>query len=103
MMEKGLIPPHGGKLVNLMAAETDRSRLEAESKKMPRIKLPEREQCDLELLATGAMSPLMTFMGEKDFHSVCDNMKLSGGLPWAVPITVSVDKMTGDKLPIGGP
>lgn len=69
---------------------------------MPRLKLPERECCDIELLGIGAFSPLDGFMGESDFHSVCDNMRLAGsGLPWSVPITCSTDSAAAEKLKVG--
>lgn len=100
-MSIGLIPPHGGKLVDLIVNDARKSALQQAAAKMPHVKLPEREQCDLELLAVGAMSPLTRFMNDADFHSVCDNMKLANGLPWTVPITCSVDKATADKLELG--
>jgi sulfate adenylyltransferase len=102
MSAEGLILPHGGKLVNLVVDAAKRGKLESEAKGLPRIKLPEREQCDHELLAIGAMSPLRGFMGEAEFHSVCDDMKLANGLPWSIPITCSADKATADKIDIGG-
>ena len=101
MSKKGLIPPHGGELVNLVVSEARRRELEKAAAKLPRVVLPEREQCDLEMLAVGAMSPLTGFMSEADFHSVCDNMRLANGLPWGTPITCSVDTATADKLEIG--
>ena len=42
---------------------------------------------DVELLATGAYSPLEGFMGEADYRGVLHNMRLANGLPWTVPIT----------------
>lgn len=101
MSEHGLITPHGGKLVNLLVSESRRAALAASTEKMTKIRLPEREQCDLELLAVGAMSPLTRFMSDADFHSVCDNMKLASGLPWTVPVTCSVDKATAEKIDLG--
>jgi len=103
MSEKGLIPPHGGKLVNLIGSEARRRELEVAARKMPRIKLPEREQCDLELLAVGAMSPLTTFMDDADFHGVCERMRLASGLVWSMPVTCSVDKATADRIDLGQP
>lgn len=102
MTQRGLIPPHGGKLVNLIVDDATRAQLARDAEKLPRIALPEREQCDLELLAIGAMSPLTTFMSERDFHRVCDEMRLASGLPWSVPITCSVDPQTAETLPKGG-
>ena len=101
MPHEGLIAPHGGTLVNLVADGARRTALEKTAAAAPRIKLPEREQCDLELLAVGAMSPLTGFMGAADFTSVCEKIRLASGLPWSVPITCSVDKVTADKIEIG--
>ncbi len=101
MSEKGLIAPHGGKLVNLVVSGGRKAELEKAAPKMKRIRLPEREQCDLELLACGAMSPLTTFMSDADFHGVCDNMRLASGLPWSMPVTCSVDKATADGIDLG--
>ncbi len=104
MSEKGLIPPHGGHLINLIVTDAgQRAKWENEAKSAPRIKLGEREQCDLELLAVGAMSPLRGFMGQADFHDVCDKTRLANKLPWSVPVTCSVSKATADKLELGRP
>ncbi len=101
MSKKGLIPPHGGELVNLVVSDSRRAELEQQAATLPKIKLQDREQCDLELLAVGAMSPLTGFMNEADFHAVCDQMRLASGLPWSMPITCSVDRATAEKLEIG--
>lgn len=103
MSDKGLIPPHGGKLVNLIVSEARKKELEAAARAMPRVKLAEREQCDLEMLAVGAFSPLTTFMNDADFHGVCDRMRLASGLVWSMPITCSVDNATASKLELGRP
>jgi sulfate adenylyltransferase len=101
MSKTGLIPPHGGNLVNLVVSAARRRELEEAAANMARIALPDREQCDLELLAVGAMSPLTGFMNEADFHSVCDRMRLANGLPWGTPITCSVATKTADALEVG--
>lgn len=101
MSKHGLIAPHGGTLKNLVVESTQAANLEQTASRLPRIQLGEREQCDLELLAVGAMSPLDGFMGEADFHAVCDEIKLANGLPWPAPITCAVDQATADKIEIG--
>ncbi|MBK9121083.1 MAG: sulfate adenylyltransferase [Phycisphaerales bacterium] len=101
MSATDLIAPHGGALVNLCVEGPRRADLESSATDLPRIRLPEREQCDLELLAIGAFSPLRGFMGSADFHRVCEEMRLSGGLPWSVPITCSVDAATAQHIETG--
>ena len=101
MSKQGLIAPHGGVLVNLVVSDARRAELEKMAAGLTRIALPDREQCDLELLAVGAMSPLTGFMNEADFHGVCDNMRLASGAVWSMPITCSVDPATAEKIAIG--
>jgi sulfate adenylyltransferase len=102
-MEHGLIPPHGGSLVNLVVDDTRAAELKTQAPKLTPITLGEREQCDLELLAIGAFSPLRGFMGAADFHGVCDRKQLAGGLPWTVPITCSVAAAAAERITVGQP
>jgi sulfate adenylyltransferase len=81
------IAPHGGQLVDLR----DSSAGDDEARPLPKVALGPREQADYEMLVTGAMSPLTGFMVEKDYTSVLDEMRLSSGLVWSIPITLSVD------------
>ncbi len=102
-MSCGLIPPHGGTLINLVVEDARRAELEQQSAQMPRIRLPEREQCDLELMAVGAYSPLTGFMNEADFRSVCERMRLADGTVWSMPVTCSVPRETAGRIEIGQP
>ena len=81
-----LITPYGGTLVNLMAAVEV-----ADAAALPSIQISERSQCDLELLATGAFSPLDRFMSQADYRSVLDRMRLGNGTVFPIPITLPVD------------
>ena len=87
----GTIPPHGGELVDLVLAGPDAERAAEEAGQLPKLPLGPREVADLEMLATGALSPLVGFMAEKDYRGVLDEMRLAGGLVWSIPITLSVD------------
>ncbi len=101
MSQPGLIAPHGGTLVNLIAPADKTAALQREAQSLMRIKLGEREQCDLELMAIGGFSPLTGFMGERDFHSVCDRMRLTAGLAWSVPIVCPVAKDVAERISVG--
>jgi sulfate adenylyltransferase len=85
------IPPHGGELLDLRLAGKDAEQAAQEAPQFPKMPLGPREAADLEMLATGALSPLSGFMGEKDYRSVLDDMRLASGLVWSLPITISTD------------
>ncbi|MED1471032.1 sulfate adenylyltransferase [Bacillus salipaludis] len=87
--------PHGGKLVNRINLNTpiDLSNHVVELDKMA--------LSDLELIANGAYSPLEGFMVKADYDSVVQNMRLSNGLPWSLPITLAIDRIKAMELNIG--
>jgi len=84
-----LVAPHGGKLVNRVLDSKAAEATKAAAKSYKQVTLSPREQGDLELLAIGGFSPLTGFMGEKDFKSVCSNMRLANGLVWPIPVILS--------------
>jgi sulfate adenylyltransferase len=94
------IAPHGGKLVDLLVPERDRDKLADEARNFPKLVVKERELSDLEMLAVGALSPLTGFQGEADYDSILSTIHLSNGLPWTIPVTLS---LTDDEAKrIGG-
>ena len=62
------------------------------------VRLSERAVCDLELLATGAFSPLDRFMGQADYRRVLDEMRLSNGYIFPIPVTLPVDPASDIRL-----
>ncbi len=84
-----MIPPHGGRLVDRIASGEERGQLAGEADTLPRLQLNQRELADLEMIATGAMSPLEGFMSEPDYRSVVDSMRLANGLVWSIPVVLS--------------
>jgi sulfate adenylyltransferase len=92
------IPPHGGTLVNLVAPQNEAAREAAEAQHLPKIAMGRRELSDLEMMAVGALSPLTGFMGEKDYRSVLEEMHLENGLPWTIPVTLSVDEAEAKRI-----
>ena len=86
-----LVPPYGGTLINLLAIGDEREELIKKAVSLPSIQLSQRSQCDLELLATGAFSPLDSFMGKADYSSVLENMRLEDETLFPIPITLPID------------
>lgn len=86
-----LIPPCGGALVNLQVSAEETGELLARANTLPAIRLSERSLCDLEMLATGAFSPLKTFMGRADYRRVLDEMRLANGHIFPIPVTLPVE------------
>ena len=96
-----LNPPHGGRLVDLMVGPERAAELKAASRDWPSWDLTPRQVCDLELLLNGGFSPLVGFMGQADYDSVCASMRLSGGALWTMPITLDVTRGAGGTAAAG--
>ena len=94
-----LITPYGGQLVNLLVAPEALEELTAYASRLPSIRLSDRAVCDLEMLAVGAFSPLDRFMGQADYQSVLDNMRLVNGYIFPLPITLPIE--AEDEVEIG--
>lgn len=76
--------------MNLVVSPSEREELTAFTSHLPSLQLSERSVCDLEMLATGAFSPLDRFMGQEDYQRVLDEMRLTDGQVFPIPITVSL-------------
>lgn len=87
---EGLIKPHGGTLVSRILEGKEREDAAQRASGLKKIHLTDREISDLEMISIGALSPLEGFMGSEDYHSVMDTMHMKNGLPWTIPITLSV-------------
>jgi sulfate adenylyltransferase len=99
-MTSQLVPPHGGKLRPLLLEGEDRKQNLGKANMLPKIRLSSRETSDLIMMATGAFSPLNGFMGKDDYENVVENMQLSNGILWPIPITLSVTKKQAESLPL---
>jgi len=85
-----IIEPYGGTLVDLLEAGSSSLELKARADTLPSIQLTERSVCDLELLAVGAFSPLDRFMARADTERVIEEMRLTDGRLFPMPITLPV-------------
>src|SRR5439155_26642795 len=100
-MSNGLIAPHGGALIINMAGESERAALQERAGSLPQFEVGSRQLADLEMLAMGAYSPLGGFMTRADYLGSVNDMHLSNGLPWSVPITLSVSTEQASALKEG--
>ncbi len=88
-----LVVPHGGELVERTGERPES--VEA----LETFRLTPRELADLEMLASGALSPLTGFMGRDDYERVVEEMRLAGGLPWALPVCLAVSEApSGERV-----
>jgi sulfate adenylyltransferase len=99
-----MIAPYGGRLVDLVADAEARPRLAEQIGRLPSIQLSPRAVCDLELLATGALSPLDRFMGQADYRRVVEEMRLADGTVFPIPVTLPLAEGTlGETIRVGQP
>jgi len=91
----------GGELVDLAAAPSERAALGKHAAGLPTVALSARDLADLEMLASGAFSPLTGFMGEADYVRSRDEMRLASGIPWSIPITLGVEEAVARGLKKG--
>ena len=96
-----LIAPHGNELIDLVAAPARAAELKAHSREWPSWDLTPRQLCDLELLLSGGFSPLKGFMSKADYEGVRDNMRLTSGVLWPMPITLDVKEEFAKSLTPG--
>jgi sulfate adenylyltransferase len=90
--------PHGGRLIDrVVKHQGEIEQIEEDARRLPSLELDERELSDLEMIATGAFSPLEGFMTRRDYLSVLEFSRLDSGLPWTIPITLATDGETARR------
>lgn len=95
------IAAHGGQLINRIATPAQRQEFLGMADSLPRVQMNERTTSDLVMIAIGGFSPLTGFMEQVDYESVVESMYLSNGLPWSIPITLSVTEEVAAPLQEG--
>ena len=101
-MSIGLISPHGGQLVNRKLDGAGRQDAFEQAHALPRITLSQRNIADIECIATGVYSPLTGFVNEDEYTSIVDNMRLTSGLAWSIPVTLQIAESEAGKCNVGG-
>lgn len=101
MIHPDSITPHGGTLINRIATSQQQAEFLDKAEYLPRVQLDERAVSDLDLIAIGGFSPLTGFMEQADYDRVVNEMHLANGLPWSIPITLSVSAEVAEPLKEG--
>lgn len=95
------IAPHGGELINRELTGAERQAWLDKAPSLPKLQLSAWSLSDLELISIGAFSPLTGFMGQKDYLSVVNDVRLDNGLVWSIPITLPVTAAEAETYPVG--
>ena len=96
-----LVPPHGSEsLKPLLVPETERAEELKRAEGLKKVPMTSREVSDVLMLAMGAYTPLDGFMNEADWRGSVVDMKLSNGVFWPIPITLSTTRDIADSIHI---
>lgn len=94
-----LVPPHGSNTVEpLLIPEVERAEEHKRAESLKHVPLDSRAVSDVLMLAMGAYTPLVGFMGNDDWRGSCLDMKLTSGVMWPIPITLPVNKDLADSV-----
>lgn len=100
-LDDALIPPYGGSLVQAFVHEHEQHELRERLPQLKRVDITARELVDLEMIASGAYSPLTGFMDRHTYTSVLDSAALTNGMPWGLPITLAATEEAARSLSEG--
>lgn len=99
MSNNKLIPPHGSSKLKILLLKGEEKKEELKkARKLKRIPISSRETGDLIMMGIGGFTPLKGFMGYDDWKGVSKNMKMTDGVFWPIPITLSVNEDTAKSL-----
>lgn len=74
---------------------------EAASSGIVSMTLNQRQLCDLELIMNGGFFPLETFLTQQDYESVVNEMRLSNGALWPIPVVLDLQAKHVDQIKVG--
>ena len=97
-----LVAPHGtGSLNPLLVTIEQRAEARKHVERLKRVPVTSREVSDVLMLGMGAYTPLSGFMGYDDWRGSVTEMRLTSGLFWPIPITLSVAEDVADSIGVG--
>src|SRR5256885_15331306 len=67
-----------------------------------KLQLTDRQTADFEMIGNGGFAPLTGPQGSEDWKSVVENMTLSSGEYWPIPITLATDLDVSEGDPVEG-
>ena len=92
------IEPHGGVLKERYVTAAEADQIKFQTRECPSWDLTPRQACDLELLLNGGFSPLEGFLNQTDYERVVEDMRLSDGTLWPIPITFDVSEPFASRI-----
>ncbi len=95
------IAPHGGTLVDRVLRGVLREAALERAAELKKVSLTSTAVSDLELIGVGAFSPLTGFMRKADYESVLQDMHLTNGVAWSMPVTLPISRREADELQEG--
>lgn len=95
------LSPHGGSLRELWVPADAATDKKNEAAGLPHLTLNEQQQCDVELLMTGAYSPLVGFMSQSEYREVLETCRLPDGLAFALPVVLEVSNAFASDMETG--
>ena len=99
-----LVNPHGKekKLKPLLLSPAQIAEEKKRAKELTVVTMTSRETADLIMMGIGGFTPLDGFMGHDDWKGSCsDDMKLTDGTFWPIPVTMSVNQGKADSIKVG--
>jgi ATP sulfurylase/adenylyl-sulfate kinase len=96
-----LIAPHGGALINRLLTGEAREEALARARGLQSVLLSDINLADLEMIATGGLSPLTGYMERADYEAAVHHMRLANGLPWSIPVTLAVSREQAAGIKLG--
>jgi sulfate adenylyltransferase len=97
-----LVLPHGSaSLRPLLVPLEQRAEVRKRAARLRIVPITSREVSDVLMLGMGAYTPLDGFMGYDDWRRSVTEMRLTSGVFWPIPITLSLAKDTADTVAVG--
>jgi len=96
-----VIRPHGGILIDRVLRGEVREAVHERAEQMIKVRLDQMGLSDLELIATGALSPLTGFMRKADYDRCVEEMRLTSGVVWSIPVTLAADEDLANRVQEG--